>query len=80
MDGDGTEVYAAGAMNSVVLAALLPIMLVLVAGVALIVYLRNKSEGDRYQHTEYRVDEKQLGDGNGKSKSGKGRPRRPKTK
>ena len=37
-------------MNSVFLAALLPIMLVLVAGVALIVYLRNKSEGDRYQH------------------------------
>jgi hypothetical protein len=67
-------------MNSVFLAALLPTMLVLVAGVALIVYLRNKSEGDRYQHTEYRVDEKQLGDGNGKTKSGKGRPRQPKTK
>lgn len=63
-------------------AALVPTLVILAGGIAVIEHLRVKGEGERYQHREYRVDE-EPGHGNGKSVNGKsanGRPRRPKTR
>ena len=60
-------------------AALVPTMLILVAGITLIEHLRVKGEGDRYRHREYRADEDPShGNGSrGNGRSGNGRAKQP---
>jgi hypothetical protein len=58
-----------------IILGLLPAVLFAVAGAVLIVYLRNRDEGDRYQHEEYRP-EQPPGTGNGTAGNGHGPPGR----
>lgn len=62
--------------------ALLPTMLILVAGITLIEHLRVRGAGERYRHREYRGDE-DPSHGNGSrrnGRSGNGRTRQPRRK
>lgn len=60
-------------------AALVPTMVILVAGITLIEHLRVKGEGERYRHRESRADEEPCycNGSRGEGRSGNGRTRRP---
>jgi hypothetical protein len=58
-----------------IILALLPTILLAVAGVVLIEHLRIKEGGERYQHREHRPDE-QSGNGNGHAGNGHSPPGR----
>ena len=61
--------------GGIFLAALLPTILVVVAGLWLIVRLRVKGEGERYEHREYHPDEGRPGNGKrGNGHAPTGRP------
>lgn len=60
-----------------VVIALMPTMLIAAAGIVLSEHLRVKSEGDRYQYGDYRVDEDASHD---KGMNGNGQSHKPKSK
>jgi len=65
-----------------VVIALTPTMLIAAAGIVLIEHLRVKSEGDRYQYWEYRLDEEPAHDNgmNGNGHSNKPKSKRARTR
>ena len=67
--------YAAGVVDAVIF-ALLPTIILAVAGVFLIERLRIREGGERYQFREYRPDkDREHGNGNGVHRNGSGPPR-----